>query len=332
MTLAPGENNPNLDAGFYTIPPSFSLVKLVDKSVAVQGDTLTYTLVLTNTGPRSATNVVVRDSTNGLTFLAGTVVAPAGTTLTQGLPISLWTVSSITAGQSLSLTYKAIVDSTGVIYNTATIPGVDLPQDTVKVCTSVPIKLCPGDEYTLTAPAGRASYSWYRNGVLIVGATTNSLTVTQAGSYSLSLSSTAGSSCPDFSCCPVIVELDSLPVFGAAALPATCVGTVPQANGQLVITGFKPTHTYQYSAGATFNPAASLSGGPKVIPVGGVLASNLVSPTVGTLYTIRVYNGSGCYVDQTVLLTPTICGCPAEVCVPYVIQQTKRANRIGDVR
>jgi len=155
------------------------------------------------------------------------------------------------------------------------------------------------------------------------------LTVTQAGSYSLSLDN-AGSSCPDFSCCPVIFELDSLPVFLAAAIQATCLGNSPQANGSLVISGFNPAHTYQYSAGATFNPAASLSGAPQVIPTNGVLASNLASPAASQLYTVRVYNGSGCYVDQTVILLPTVCGCPVDVCVPYVITQTQRPRRIGD--
>ncbi|GAB2558432.1 hypothetical protein GCM10027190_05260 [Spirosoma areae] len=305
-------------------PPTLTLEKLVNLSVAQVGNVLTYSLVLTNTGSVSATTTVRDSLSGGSTYVPASASAPAGTTFTPGTPESLWTVPSIAAGQSLTLTFQVRVDSTGILYNTASIPG-----DTAKVCTSVPIKLCPGDEYTLTAPAGRASYTWYRNGVLIVGATTNSLTVTQGGSYSLSVSG-AGSSCPDFSCCPVIVEVDSLPVFTAVAIPATCLGNVPQANGRLVISGFNAAYTYQYSAGATFNPAASLSGPPQVIPAGGVLVSNLVSPASATAYTVRVYNSSGCYTDMTVMLIPTVCGCPADVCVPYVIQQTKRPRRIGD--
>jgi len=63
-----------------------------------------------------------------------------------------------------------------------------------------------------------------------------------------------------------------------------------------------------------------------------VLVSNLVNPSTAQSYTVRVYARSGCYRDVTVLLLPTVCGCPAEVCVPYVITQTKRPLRIGDPR
>lgn len=257
--------------------------------------------------------------------MPGTISAPVGTTYSQAIPVSLWTVSNIAIGQSLTLTYQALIDSTGVIYNIATVPG-----DTVKVCTSVPISLCPGDTFYLTAPAGRANYRWYRNGVLSIDQTTNVLTVTQAGSYSLSLDN-AGSSCSDFSCCPVIFELDSLPAFLAVATPAACLGNVSQANGRLIISGFNPTHTYQFSAGGTFNEAASLSGPKQLIPTDGLLTHNLASPASGQLYTVRVYNKSGCYVDQIVTLLPTVCGCPTDVCVPYVISQIKRAGRLGDL-
>ncbi|QHW00217.1 hypothetical protein GJR95_36650 [Spirosoma endbachense] len=67
-----------------------------------------------------------------------------------------------------------------------------------------------------------------------------------------------------------------------------------------------------------------------MIPANGVLVSTLASPGVATTYTVRVYNQSGCYTDMTVLLMPTVCGCPAEICVPFILQQTKRPQRIGD--
>jgi hypothetical protein len=97
-----------------------------------------------------------------------------------------------------------------------------------------------------------------------------------------------------------------------------------------VLSQFNPSHTYQYSPGASFNAAASLSGPAQVIPANGVLVSTLASPGVATTYTVRVYNQSGCYSDMTVLLMPTVCECPAEICLPYVIKQTKRPGRLGD--
>ncbi|WP_168207887.1 SdrD B-like domain-containing protein [Spirosoma sp. KCTC 42546] len=328
-TLAAGEQNLTVDAGIVPPTPSLSLDKFVSKSKAKLGEVLTYTLVVTNNGAIPATNVTVRDSsTTGLTYVTNSATAPAGTTFTQGTPISTWTISAISAGQSLSLTFQAKADSTGILYNKATLPG-----DTATVCTSIPVVMCAGDQYafTLTAPAGRSSYKWFKDNVEIPGQTTNVLEVTAPGTYSLAVDNVSGK-CPDFSCCPFIVEEDTLPTFQAQAVVASCVGNLAQANGKIVLTGFNPAYTYQYSLGSSFNEAAPLSGSAKVIPAGGVLVNNLANPVVAQAYTIRVYNASGCYTDVTVMLLPTVCGCPAEVCVPYVISQTKRAKRIGDPR
>lgn len=326
-----GQNNFSFDAGYYSPTPSLSIDKFVNKSKAEQGDTLTYTLVLTNTGTITANQVIVRDSTtSGLRFLTPT--PPAGTTFTAGIPTSLWKVGTITAGQSLTLTVKAIADSTGILFNVATVPG-----DTAQVCSSIPVHMCVGDDYAflLQAPSGRSNYQWYKNGVAITGATSNTLSVTAPGTYSLAVDNATGQ-CPNFSCCPFILVEDELPKFSAKTTPTTCVGTAAQANGQITLTNLSSTslsgYTYQYSLGSSFNEAASLSGTAKSIPANGIITNTLANPATATTYTVRVYNKTGCYQDITVTLVPTICGCPAEVCVPYTIKQTKRPRRIGDAK
>lgn len=301
-----------------------SLQKFTDRSKAKVGDFITYQLVLTNSGSASATTTVRDSLSTGLTYLAGSVSAPPGTSFMAGNPVSLWTIPVIAAGQSLTLTFQVRVDSTGILYNVATIPG-----DTAKVCTTIPINMCTGDAFTLTAPTGYNSYRWYKNGVLIPNQSGHVLTVTEPGSYSLSVDHANGV-CPDFSCCPVILEEDTIPAYQASIFPATCLGNSPRSDGKLTLSAFNATHTYQYSAGATFNPGASLSGPPQRIPANGVLASALPNPATTQLYTVRVFNSSGCYTDTTVSLTPTVCDCLAEICVPYVIQQIKRPKRIGD--
>ncbi|QMW04463.1 SdrD B-like domain-containing protein [Spirosoma foliorum] len=316
----------------YTAPGSctqpagtqLSLNKLVDKSKAKVGDVLTYTIVLTNSGTTTATNVVVRDSsTTGLAYVANSATAPSGTTFTQGTPISTWKVAPISAGQSLSLTFQAIADSSGIMYNVATIPG-----DTATVCTSVPFVMCAGDSYLLrlTAAPGRSAYKWFKDNVEITGQTTNVLDVTAPGTYSLAVDNVSGK-CPDFSCCPFIVEEDTLPTFKATATPVTCIGGTAQTNGKIVLSQFRTGYTYQYSSGSSFNAAASLSGNKQVIPTNGLIVNNLANPTVATAYTVRVYNSSGCYTDATVMLLPTVCNCPTDACVPLVIKQTKGIKR-----
>jgi uncharacterized repeat protein (TIGR01451 family) len=330
VTLTSGEDNTSLGAGFrpITIPsnPLLSVQTFVSASNAVVGTVLTYSVVLTNAGSTSATTTIRDSVSTGVTYVTGSATVPAGTSFTVGQPVSLWTVPVIAAGESLTLTFQVQVDSTGILYNSVTIPG-----DTAKICTSIPVKMCLGDEYTLTAPAGRASYKWYKDGLLIQGQTTNSLVVTGPGTYSLGVDNVTGL-CPDFSCCPFIVELDTLPAYQAVTVGTTCLGNTSQNNGQLVLSNFNPVHTYQYSLGATFDAAASLSGTPKLIPATGVIATTLPNPVAGQTYTVRVYNSSGCYTDTTVLLLPTVCGCPADICVPFVLVQTQRPKRIGDPR
>ena len=310
----------------YTVPanPSLSVQTYVNASNAAPGAVLTYSVILTNSGSTTATTIVRDSLSTGGTYVINSATTPVGTSFAAGQPISLWYVPLITAGQSLTLTFQVSVDATGILYNVVTVPG-----DTASVCTSIPVKLCVGDEYTLTVPAGRASYRWYRNGLLIQDQTTNVLVVTQAGSYSLGIDNANGL-CPDFSCCPFIVEEDALPAYQAVAIGATCVGSNPQNNGQLVLSNFGPGHTYQYSLGAAFDVTASLSGLPQTIPAGGIISTTLPSSAVSQSYTVRVYNSSGCYVDQIVTVPPTICICPANICVPFILTQTKRPVRIGD--
>jgi uncharacterized repeat protein (TIGR01451 family) len=283
--------------------PSVALSKQVNKSIANKGDQLTYTLIVANTGSTSVTNVVVRDSSSsGLRYVTDSATPPTGTTFTHNSAVSLWTVATLSAGQSLTLTFQAVADSSGILYNRATIPG-----DTAIACTSVPIHVCTGDQYTfrLTVPAGRSSYRWFKDNVELSNQTTNTLDVTTPGSYSLAIDNVSGR-CPDFSCCSFIVIEDGLPSYQARTVSADCA-RLPQPSGKIVLSDFTPTHTYQYSAGTTFNAAASLSGVPKVIPANGVIADNLANPPGDAAYTIRVYNGADCYIDQTVTLLPAAC-------------------------
>lgn len=317
LTLTSGENRAGVNVGYRALTPTLTLGLFVNRSIARPGNVLTYTLVVTNSGSGPASNVVVQDSTSaGLTYVANSATVPAGTTFTAGT-LNKWLIPTLGAGQSLSLTFQATVAESGILYNTANIPG-----DTLRVCTSVPVKLCPGDQYVLTVPAGSASYRWFKDGLLIAGQTTNELTVSEPGSYSLGIDA-AGSQCPNFSCCPFIVEADTLPVFVAVAVPATCVSNSALSNGQIRLSGFTATHTFQYSLGTTFDSANPLSGAPQLIPANGLIANTLANPVATQAYTVRVTNSSGCYTDVTVMLMPTICTCPTDVCVPFVVRKTK---------
>jgi len=306
-----------------TDQPKLELEKLVNKSVAQKGEVLTYTIVLRNTGTASATNVTVSDDFGaGISYVANSATAPANTTFTAGTP-SLWQVSSVEVGQSLTLTFQALADVEGVLYNTATIPG-----DTAKVCTTVPFRVCPGTDFafSLTVAAGRNTYQWYRNGTAITGATSATYVATTPGSYSAS-SGDIGSptACVNGSCCPFIVEeLPALAAFSLTATSPTCNGATTLTNGTLTLTGLSSVTglTYELAKGTSFTAGTPITSGQNAIPASGLLSSTL---TAGT-YWVRIYNATGCFTDASAEIVVIPCECPTPKCVPTVVRKVVRAG------
>jgi uncharacterized repeat protein (TIGR01451 family) len=118
-----GLNNGAVDNGtnesLTTVKPSADLVltKQVSPTQQMQGLDVTYTFILHNNGPDTATNVTVTDP-----FPAGvTVVGP--NTASQGKydpSTGIWTVGTLVVGATVTLTVTARVEVLGPITNTAT--------------------------------------------------------------------------------------------------------------------------------------------------------------------------------------------------------------------
>ena len=92
------------------------VTKIADRPAPLVGETVTFTVTVTNRGPSPATGVVVTDALPaGLTFVEatpsqGTYVAPA------------WTIGTLSAtGPPVTLTLVATVTAPGALVNTATI-------------------------------------------------------------------------------------------------------------------------------------------------------------------------------------------------------------------
>lgn len=312
------------------LTPRLLLAKLVSASKAKLGDVVTYTVVLANAGPVAATNVVINDI-----FSAGLSPLPSSVSVSTGTyTAATWSIASLPAGATATLTYSMSIVAEGVHYNTARIPGNE-----VKVCTSVPYSVCKGAPYSieLEAPAGYSRYQWYRTtptGTTLVSdvtatsinaATAGSYTITQAGEYKLVVNEGVLGSCPDLSCCPVIVEEVEVPQYTAMVKNPSCVGTTPQANGEITLMnlGVDPTaYVYQVSPGTSFSAATALNAAPVAVPASGVVAMGLA----GGNYTVRLWvmiaGEPSCPRDVTVALVAN-CDCPAEICVPVVIRKTK---------
>ncbi|WP_445422156.1 DUF11 domain-containing protein [Arsenicibacter rosenii] len=298
--------------------PELILKKLVSTKKAQIGEVVSYTLVLSNTGGAAATNVVVQDSLSSAVVLLPASVAASAGSFVAGVP-GKWTLGNLPAGATATLTYSVSVLAEGVIYNTARLIGI--PDSETTVCVTVPIKVCQGTAFQigLTAPGGYNSYQWYRNGTAIPLATGSSYTATQTGEYTVESSNVQ---CPSTSCCPLIIELDSVPAFTVVPTSPTCEGGQPRNDGRLTVLGLglnPGQYRYAITEGSSFtavNPALS------AVPADGSLATNL---TGDRTYTVRMYNQLGCYRDVSLTLT-TNCSCPPAICVPVTVKKI-RASR-----
>ena len=98
-------------------PASLRIEKSVDKSMPQEGDSVTFTVTLTNDGPSVATQVQVSDPIpNGLT--SATVTPSQGTyTPSSGL----WSVGTLASAGSVTLTMTGTTSQSSPITNTATI-------------------------------------------------------------------------------------------------------------------------------------------------------------------------------------------------------------------
>ncbi|WP_019990286.1 putative Ig domain-containing protein [Rudanella lutea] len=315
--------------------PQLTLTKQASLSLAQVGDVVTYVIKVANTGPIAATNVVVDDILDsGIQYVPGSATASAGTYSASVTGGGTWTIASLPVGATATLSFSGSVLNEGVLYNTVRIPDLDLD---AKVCTSVPIKVCQGAPFSiqLDAPAGYSRYQWYLTtptGTTLVSdvvattanaATANSYTATQAGEYRVIVDEGVVGSCPDQSCCPIIIEAVAVPQFTALTRNPTCISTTPQTNGQLSLTalnGDTRQFTYQYSSGSTFNAATATVA--QTVPVNGIISSTLSAG----IYTIRVFNSAGCFQDATVTLTAN-CDCKTDICTPLAIKKTRSLGK-----
>jgi len=104
----------------YIPKPVLSVVKEADVSAAKVGDTITYTITVTNTGDATASNVTIVDSPdNSLDIVEiGNDGKQTGGKVT-------WSVATLPANVTWSATVKAVVKSTGAVQTVNTVTATD---------------------------------------------------------------------------------------------------------------------------------------------------------------------------------------------------------------
>src|SRR5262249_19489376 len=116
--------DPNNNSASTTETPQqadLQVTKAVSNPPPNEGDTITFTVTLTNKGPDPATNVTVSDLLPpGLTFIAATPSQGAYNSTT-----GLWTVGTVTTTAPQTLRIQATVGSAGAQTNIASVNHAD---------------------------------------------------------------------------------------------------------------------------------------------------------------------------------------------------------------
>ncbi|GAB3773417.1 hypothetical protein GCM10028818_14930 [Spirosoma horti] len=125
----------------------------------------------------------------------------------------------------------------------------------------------------------------------------------------------ADPNCSPFALITVFIRAN--PMAALVVKEATCYATETQRDGQVSLTGYQPTDTYEMAVNGHF------SGRGRTIPADGVLVSGISRTGIPKAYGVRIYNSLGCYVDRSMIMTNAMCTCPTTHCIPIVIVKVK---------
>ncbi len=166
-----------------------TVVKSVDEENPLIGDTVTFTVQITNSGPSGAVDVVITDVVqSGFSYVAASMVG--GDTQDDSDPSGvglLWGINSLPVSGTTSVSFQAVVGTSGAYTNVAAVDGpgvtvVDPPGPTGPGVTILP-QTAPDLAITVGAPAptlvaGVTSYIPVTVSNVGTGPTTEPLTVT----------------------------------------------------------------------------------------------------------------------------------------------------------
>jgi hypothetical protein len=119
--------------------------------------------------------------------------------------------------------------------------------------TAASNNICANSSVLLSSPVvSGASYQWYRNDVLISGATSNTYSATLAGTYKLIIDQ-----CPNGVSDNVVLTTSPVPVTSIAKTDAPCAVAT---NGSITVTPSGATAPYSFVWDNSTNTSATLSG------------------------------------------------------------------------
>lgn len=189
---------------------------------------------------------------------------------------------------------------------------------TVRPSAGADVKLC-GSAVTYKLSNASAGSTWLTIPTKSGSATINGQTglinnLTDNGDYLFVLSNEGG--CSD----TVKVTKLAAPNFTLEAISATCSGSTPNNNGQVIITGFDAADKYDFSVGTSYTGTKNFTTS-SVLPIDGKVMKNLANSSQAQTFTVRIFNANACFSDKTVILQPKDCPCKQVLCSPYIIKK-----------
>jgi len=142
-------------SGHVVAEADLSVVKTVSPTVAEPGDTVTYTIVVTNNGPDPDAGVQLVE-----TLRLSTPAAITGITLSQGsfdAPSLVWDVGALDVGASATIEVEILVDRAGHIENRTVVFAADLPDPDLSNNGDSATLALPGANLALTKTVADAS-------------------------------------------------------------------------------------------------------------------------------------------------------------------------------
>ncbi len=241
----PTDDNDDDDTDDISAAPDVSVVKSVDVTSAVPGDTIVYTLVVTNSGDRDASDVVLSDTIDSHTNMVSVTTDTGTANYTAGVDAFTVDIGTLVgAGGMATITVTVTVEdplAAGItdVYNSGLVTGsnfTDVPSnEVVTPITAAPdLVITKTDGDATTVPGGVVIYTLTFNNVGDQDATGVVITET-VPDYSTfnAASSTAGWSCVGTAC---TYAVGNLPAGGAAQtvdFAVTVDATLPSGVDEL---------------------------------------------------------------------------------------------------
>jgi uncharacterized repeat protein (TIGR01451 family) len=223
------------------------VTKTVNKATAPEGDTLVWTVTVTNAGPIAATSVVAGDTVpTGTTFVSG--VPTVGTYADSGL----WTIDSLAAGASAQLTLLATINAGAGgtnLLNRAGATSLDqndsVPSNNIASATTAATAAALNNLVFTTLPAGTTAGTGF--GVVVTARNGLGSTVTgYTGNVTVAITSGTGTAGAHLTGTTTVAAVAGVATFSGLAIDSAGSGYSLAASATLV----------NGATSATFNIAA----------------------------------------------------------------------------